>query len=104
MSSPTEHPASAIEAMIAAIGHGQLPPMAQREQALETLVEHLLALPIDDALYLAASAPDWQTTAEGLDYHMEGGLLVFTAWYHLRRGYCCGNGCRHCPYPPSHKA
>jgi hypothetical protein len=24
--------------------------------------------------------------------------VVFTAAYHLRRGYCCGNGCRHCPY------
>ncbi|HEU4743322.1 MAG TPA: DUF5522 domain-containing protein, partial [Meiothermus sp.] len=19
--------------------------------------------------------------------------------YHLRRGYCCGSRCRHCPYP-----
>ena len=33
------------------------------------------------------------------DFHFEGGLMVFTAAYHLRRGYCCGNGCRHCPYP-----
>jgi len=24
--------------------------------------------------------------------------MVFTAAYHLKRGYCCGNGCRHCPY------
>jgi hypothetical protein len=23
---------------------------------------------------------------------------VFTASYHLRRGYCCENRCRHCPY------
>ena len=35
---------------------------------------------------------------EGEDYYFEGGLLVFTARYHLRRGYCCGSGCRHCPY------
>lgn len=26
------------------------------------------------------------------------GLTVFTALYHLQRGYCCGSGCRHCPY------
>ena len=26
------------------------------------------------------------------------GLVVFTAEYLLQRGYCCGNGCRHCPY------
>ena len=32
------------------------------------------------------------------DYYMENGLMVFTASYHLKRGYCCKNGCRHCPY------
>lgn len=32
------------------------------------------------------------------DFYMEDGLLVFTAAYHLKRGYCCGSGCRHCPY------
>jgi hypothetical protein len=32
------------------------------------------------------------------DYYMEGPNLVFTAAYHLKRGYCCGSGCRHCPY------
>ena len=35
---------------------------------------------------------------EGEDYYLEGGALVFTARYHLRRGYCCENRCRHCPY------
>ena len=32
------------------------------------------------------------------DYYFEGQLMVFTAAYHLKRGYCCGSGCRHCPY------
>lgn len=33
------------------------------------------------------------------DYYLtEEGWLVFTAQYLLKRGYCCGNGCRHCPY------
>ncbi|KAA6456941.1 hypothetical protein DYQ86_24175 [Acidobacteria bacterium AB60] len=32
------------------------------------------------------------------DYYIEDGLIVFTAAYHLKRGYCCGSGCRHCPY------
>jgi len=31
-------------------------------------------------------------------YYNEEGFLVFTANYHLRRGYCCKNGCKHCPY------
>ncbi len=35
---------------------------------------------------------------EGLDYYIENGLLVFTAAFLLKRGYCCESGCRHCPY------
>lgn len=36
---------------------------------------------------------------EGEDfYYAENGFLVFTEAYHLKKGYCCGNGCRHCPY------
>lgn len=33
------------------------------------------------------------------EFYFDSGLLVFTAEYHLRRGYCCANNCRHCPYP-----
>jgi hypothetical protein len=36
---------------------------------------------------------------EGVDfYYTENNYIVFTEKYHLQRGYCCGNGCRHCPY------
>lgn len=35
---------------------------------------------------------------EGEHYYFEGGLMVLTESYHLARGYCCGNACRHCPY------
>ena len=35
---------------------------------------------------------------EGRDYYNENGAMVFTAGYLQRRGYCCGSGCRHCPY------
>ncbi|MBL3655073.1 DUF5522 domain-containing protein [Fulvivirga sediminis] len=31
-------------------------------------------------------------------FYIENGLYVFTEAYHLKRGYCCKNGCRHCPY------
>lgn len=37
---------------------------------------------------------------EGLDYYFENGLMVLTAHFLRNRGYCCGNGCRNCPYPP----
>ncbi len=36
---------------------------------------------------------------EGVDYYFDNGLMVLTARFLLKRGYCCGNGCRHCPYP-----
>ncbi|MEM0938423.1 MAG: DUF5522 domain-containing protein [Bacteroidota bacterium] len=33
------------------------------------------------------------------DYYFNTeGLMVFTKKYHLKRGYCCGNRCKHCPY------
>jgi hypothetical protein len=35
---------------------------------------------------------------EGVDFYREGAYVVFTAEYHLRRGYCCESGCRHCPF------
>jgi hypothetical protein len=36
---------------------------------------------------------------EGKDfYYNEDRNIVFTESYHLQRGYCCGNGCRHCPF------
>ena len=40
-----------------------------------------------------------QELIENEDYYFnEKGLITFTAKYLLERGYCCGLGCRHCPY------
>lgn len=39
----------------------------------------------------------------GEDYYMEGGLMVMTAAFHRKRGACCGNTCRHCPFIPKHQ-
>lgn len=36
---------------------------------------------------------------EGKDfYYDELGYVVFTEAYHIAKGYCCGHGCRHCPF------
>lgn len=35
---------------------------------------------------------------EGDFYYSEEGFIVFTEQYHLKRGYCCKSGCKHCPY------
>ena len=35
---------------------------------------------------------------EGEDYYWNGQLVVLTEAHHRKRGYCCGAGCRHCPF------
>lgn len=35
-------------------------------------------------------------------YYMEGDRVILTPLFHINRGQCCGNGCRHCPYEPKH--
>ena len=36
-----------------------------------------------------------------VDYYTDpSGNFVFTEAYHIAKGYCCGHGCRHCPYDP----
>lgn len=42
--------------------------------------------------------PKSDSKGEPVYYYMENGFMVFTEAYHLKRGYCCKNGCRHCPY------
>lgn len=38
---------------------------------------------------------------EGEDYYLsKEGYRVMTESYLVKRGYCCANGCRHCPYMP----
>ena len=36
------------------------------------------------------------------DFYLEGKVMVMTKDYHIKRGVCCGSGCRHCPYIPMH--
>lgn len=46
----------------------------------------------------AKDLPKTSHLVEGIDYYLEDGNYVFKTWFHLKRGYCCQNGCRHCPY------
>lgn len=42
-----------------------------------------------------------ESTVEGVDFYMDPqGYRVMTEFYLVKRGYCCSNGCRHCPYSP----
>ncbi|HXS00143.1 MAG TPA: DUF5522 domain-containing protein [Pyrinomonadaceae bacterium] len=40
---------------------------------------------------------------ENEDYYFENGLMVLTSQYLLRRGFCCDQGCRNCPYEATDK-
>ncbi|KAF0242901.1 MAG: hypothetical protein FD136_1327 [Chitinophagaceae bacterium] len=36
---------------------------------------------------------------ESVDFYFDkDGFMVLTEKYHLDKGYCCGHGCRHCPF------
>ncbi len=49
------------------------------------------------ALYLC-SMHEKPKVEEGDFYITPEGYRCFTEQYHLKRGYCCESGCRHCPY------
>ena len=36
-------------------------------------------------------------------FYFEGNKKVMKEEYHIKRGACCGSGCRHCPYSPPHQ-
>ena len=38
-----------------------------------------------------------------IHYYMDDTRVVFTALYHIERGECCGNKCKHCPYTPKYQ-
>lgn len=40
---------------------------------------------------------------ENEDYYFENGLMVLTEIFLKKRGYCCENNCRHCPYKKKEK-
>ena len=40
--------------------------------------------------------------AQPLLCYFYNGKVVFTEEYHKLRGHCCGNGCKHCPFTPTH--
>jgi len=53
---------------------------------------------VREGLGLSKAGPKLNQWVEGVDFYKEGGKVVFTSVYHLKRGYCCHSKCRHCPY------
>lgn len=53
----------------------------------------------DSKIGIDKARPKIKVFILGEDYYInEQGNWVFTSEYHLKRGYCCNNNCRHCPY------
>ncbi len=55
----------------------------------DTLIQHA-------ALQHLPSSPS--EFKEGVHYYIEDGRWVLTELYHILKGRCCRNGCRHCVY------
>src|SRR5580700_6924487 len=82
-----------------------LPPLREITEDRDCLCPNCLAKKIRDEhghssrqLLNARRPRNFAELIEGEDFYRENGRIVFSVLYHLSRGYCCGNGCRHCPY------
>jgi hypothetical protein len=49
--------------------------------------------------FAAVTGKENRKLIEGIHFYIEKGMYVWTEKYLRERGYCCGSGCRHCPYP-----
>ncbi len=64
----------------------------------QKIEEAILEYSHNEILQIASQYRDQKSLIRNIDYTIESGNYVFSSWYHLKRGECCGNGCRNCPY------
>ena len=77
----------------------KLTATATKQAMLDKINAYAAELTPEHAIHnKAKDLPKTKQLLEDFDYYLEKGNYVFTAWYHLKRGSCCQNGCRHCPY------
>jgi hypothetical protein len=76
----------------------ELPPEPLADRPLDQ--PHRDRLPPAHPAYAEILAAHRRALESGADTYIDppSGLSVLTAAYLARRGYCCGSGCRHCPY------
>lgn len=75
-------------------------PSCLHHASVAKINDYVATLTVEKAMAAnkAKDLPPTKQLIEGIDYYLEHSNYVFTAWHHLRRGYCCKNNCRHCPY------
>ncbi|WP_210798051.1 DUF5522 domain-containing protein [Pseudoalteromonas ostreae] len=54
--------------------------------------------PLKEQLAFAKSFHSNDNLIEHLDYEMQNSYMVFSRWFFLKRGKCCKNNCKNCPY------
>ncbi|UOA10391.1 MULTISPECIES: DUF5522 domain-containing protein [Methylobacter] len=62
------------------------------------IIEFINRLSLQDAIAAAHKYRGDGNLIQGIDYLNENNKMVFTKWYHLKRGSCCENACKNCPY------
>jgi Family of unknown function (DUF5522) len=93
MDEPTDQPGAADRPVPS--------PASPDELSARPLTEpHPDRLSPDDPAYEQIIRMHAEALCAGADTYVDppSGYVVLTAWYLARRGYCCENGCRHCPY------
>jgi cob(I)alamin adenosyltransferase len=72
---------------------------AQQQQQQQPVVEVAVAVAVPDIEDMFHKVhEESMRQAEGTYIDPATGFTVFTELTHLKRGKCCGNKCRHCPY------
>lgn len=76
---------------------------AVKEYLSQTYFTHCCQSCLEEITRLVEQAAKYPATApgqlqEGIHYYKEGPYFVFTELYHIGKGYCCNNFCRHCAY------
>ena len=70
-----------------------------KKATIKKISEYTESLSPEEALNSKAKdSPKTTKQIEGIDFYLENGCHIATTWHHLKRGYCCNNDCRHCPY------
>lgn len=75
-------------------------PVCLKEKIKGKIAKYLKTITPENAR--DSIAPSYATSdalIEGIDYELnQDGKFILSAWYLLKRGHCCENGCTNCPY------
>lgn len=73
-------------------------PECLKQATLRHINQHIDTVQVHEDAPALTVQQRQKTFIEGLDYTLEAGSYVFSRWFLLKQGTCCGNGCRNCPY------